>query len=94
MPEHAGLSELIECIKQELQSPDVNIAKVSIALGAVELPLTKKDPAQHTWPPNLLVSVTLGRHIRVGSWLFDTANQHHHLKCWPWLCSAMTMATG
>ena len=56
MSELAGTAELKALLQQQLQSPDVNIAKVSIALGAGEVPLTKKDPAQRVWPSGLLVS--------------------------------------
>ena len=55
-PVTALLQSLIE---QELGSADLNIAKVSIALGAVETPLTKKDAAQQTWPADLLVGSLL-----------------------------------
>lgn len=51
-----AVSQLETLVKEELQSSDVNIAKVSIALGAVETPLTKKDPALRHLPANLLVS--------------------------------------
>ena len=56
MTRHDVVSQLTALIKQELESPDVNIALVSIALGAIEIPLTKKDPAQKLWPSNLMVS--------------------------------------
>lgn len=56
MTEHDILSQLTALIKQELEAPDVNIALVSIALGAVETPLTKKDPAHQIWPANLMVN--------------------------------------
>lgn len=49
------LSWLTALIKQELESPDVNIAVVSIALGAIETPLTNKDPALQLWPANIKV---------------------------------------
>ena len=55
MTESDTISQLTALIKQELASPEVNIAKVSIALGAVETPLTRKDSAQREWPTNLLV---------------------------------------
>ncbi|KAL3136760.1 Menin [Trebouxia sp. C0009 RCD-2024] len=57
MTEHDILSQLTALIKQELEAPDVNIALVSIALGAVETPLTKKDPAHQIWPANLMDEV-------------------------------------
>lgn len=56
MAQHHVVSQLTDLIRQELESPDVNIALVSIALGAVETPLTKKDPAQQLWPSNFTVS--------------------------------------
>ena len=56
MTQHDVVSQITALIKQELESPDVNIALVSIALGAIETPLTKKDPAQQLWPSNLMVS--------------------------------------
>ena len=52
---HAVIVELQKLIEQELKSDVVNLAKVSVALGAVETPLTKKDAAQQTWPSDLLV---------------------------------------
>lgn len=61
MTDHTVMSDLLSLIKQELQSPDVDIARVSIALGAVETPLTKKDTAQQVWPSHLLVCRTLGQ---------------------------------
>ena len=57
MTEHETLSQLTALIKQELQAPNVNVAVVSIALGAIETPLTKKDPAQQLWPANLTVKL-------------------------------------
>lgn len=48
-------ADLKALLQQQLQSPDVNIAKVSIALGALEVPLTKKAPAQRVWPSDLQV---------------------------------------
>lgn len=56
MTEQQTLSQLIALIEQELESPDVNIALVSIALGAIETPLTKKDPAQQLWPAHMMVN--------------------------------------
>jgi hypothetical protein len=47
---------LYAIIQQELQSIDVNIAKVSIALGSVESPLTRKNASERSWPLDLLVS--------------------------------------
>ena len=63
--DHEGMLGLYAVIQQELQSPDANIAKVSIALGSVESPLTKKDPTGRCWPADFLVSR-------------DTASNFHH----------------
>ena len=52
---HAVAVELQQLIEQELTSNEVNIAKVSVALGVVETPLTRKDTAQQSWPSDLLV---------------------------------------
>ena len=60
---HSVTALLQSLIEQELGSADLNIAKISIALGAVETPLTKKDPAQQTWPADLLVGSLLGTEI-------------------------------
>lgn len=54
--DHESILGLYAVIQQELQSPDVNIAKVSIALGSVESPLTKKDSTERCWPADFLVS--------------------------------------
>ncbi|KAL0027914.1 hypothetical protein WJX79_002394 [Trebouxia sp. C0005] len=55
--DHESIMALYAVIQQELQSPDVNIAKVSIALGSVESPLTKRDPTERCWPVNFLGEV-------------------------------------
>jgi hypothetical protein len=54
--DHESIVGLYAVIQQELQSPDVNIAKVSIALGSVESPLTRKSPTERSWPLDFLVS--------------------------------------
>ena len=54
---HDSTALLQSLIEQELDSSDLNIAKVSIALGAVETPLTKKDSALQAWPTDLLVLI-------------------------------------
>ncbi len=54
--EHESTVGLYAIIQQELQSIDVNIAKVSIALGSVESPLTRKNASERSWPLDLLVS--------------------------------------
>ena len=56
MAQQEVVSQLTALIRQELDLPDVNIALVSIALGAIETPLTKKDPTQQLWPSNFAVS--------------------------------------
>lgn len=55
--DHESIMGLCAVIQQELQSPDVNIAKVSIALGSMESPLTKKDPTERCWPVDFLGEV-------------------------------------
>ena len=54
--DHESILGLLAVIQQELRSADVNIAKVSIALGSVESPLTKKDPTERCWPVDIWVS--------------------------------------
>lgn len=40
-------------LREEMQQPSPDVAKLSIALGAVELPLTVKQEAAQFWPANI-----------------------------------------
>lgn len=42
--------------RQQIQQHEVDLALMSIALGCVETPLTRKDMSQRHWPADLQVS--------------------------------------
>ena len=42
--------------KEQIQEHDTDLAKVSIALGAVETPLTSKKISQQQWPESIEVN--------------------------------------
>lgn len=49
----ACVDYLLSLFREELQQPAPKVARLSIALGALELPLTLKQEANQYWPADL-----------------------------------------
>lgn len=56
MTPDAVLELLLSLCKQQIQQPQVDLAKLSVALGAIETPLTLKNKNEQRWPADLQVS--------------------------------------